>query len=192
MELYFFYLFKILVIISAVLVVSVRNPVHSVLLLVSVFTNISGLLLLLKVEFLAFVFLVVYVGAIAVLFLFVVMMLNIRSNTTTTSFFSLFNFLTAFGVAYFFSLNYFPGYITLFISYNPFTPLNIDNYTNLAIIGNYLFTLGWFPFIMSSFILFVAMCGAILLTLSHSQGIRRQEIANQNTRSVTSAIRLIR
>jgi len=144
MELFFFYLFKILVIISAILVVSVRNPVHSVLLLVSVFINISGLLLLLKIEFLAFVFLVVYVGAIAVLFLFVVMMLNIRPNTTTISFFSLFNFLTALGVAYFFSLNYFPGYIILFISYNPFAPLNIDNYTNLAIIGNYLFTHGGF------------------------------------------------
>jgi len=119
-------------------------------------------------------------------------MLNIRPSTAELSFVSIYNFLIAFGIPCLFSINYFPGYVALFIAHNPLIPLNIYNHTNLAIIGNYLFTLAWFPFIISSFILFLAMCGAILLTLSHSQGIRRQEIANQNSRSVTSAIRLIR
>jgi len=73
-----FYLFSSIALISGVLVISSRNPIHSVLFLILVFCNATGLLLLLEVEFLAMLFLMVYVGAIAVLFLFVVMMLNIR------------------------------------------------------------------------------------------------------------------
>jgi NADH-quinone oxidoreductase subunit J len=78
LEIVLFFLFSSIAIASGIMVVSSKNPVHSILYLVLVFFNASGLLLLIKVEFLAMIFLVVYVGAIAVLFLFVVMMLNIR------------------------------------------------------------------------------------------------------------------
>jgi NADH-quinone oxidoreductase subunit J len=77
-EVLLFYIFSAIAIISGSMVISARNPIHSVLFLVLVFCNAAGLLILLETEFLAMLFLVVYVGAIAVLFLFVVMMLNVR------------------------------------------------------------------------------------------------------------------
>ena len=77
-EILLFYIFSSIAIVSSLMLISARNPVHSVLFLVLVFCNAAGLLILLETEFLAMLFLVVYVGAIAVLFLFVVMMLNVR------------------------------------------------------------------------------------------------------------------
>jgi len=73
-------LFAFLALISAVMVIATKNPIHSVVFLIVVFCNATGLLLLLKIEFIAMMFLIIYVGAIAVLFLFVVMMLNIKLN----------------------------------------------------------------------------------------------------------------
>ena len=89
-ELNLFYFFSSLAVISAIMVISLSNAVHSVLFLILVFCNISGLLLISGAEFLAFLFLIVYVGAIAVLFLFVVMMLNVKSINTNSSKWSIF------------------------------------------------------------------------------------------------------
>jgi len=193
-EVYYFFLLKILALVSAVLVVSVHNPVHSVLLLVSVFINVSGILLLLKVEFLAFVYIVVYIGAIAVLFLFVVMMLNIRPTLRTQN--SSFVFILLLGIIItielitFQSNSFFDTVISPF-SYI-FQPLIYDTPSNLSVIGTFLFTYGALPFLLSGFILLVAMFGAILLTLSHSEGIRRQVILEQNIRKVKTALRTLR
>lgn len=84
-----FSLFSILTLLSSIMVISLKNAVHSVLFLILVFCNVSGLLLLLGAEFLAFMLLIVYVGAIAVLFLFVVMMLNIKTPFFKVNFFSI-------------------------------------------------------------------------------------------------------
>jgi len=80
-----FYVFSLVAVLSALMVISARNPVHSVLFLILTFFNSSGILLLLNAEFLALIFIIVYVGAIAVLFLFVVMMLNIKVASTSNS-----------------------------------------------------------------------------------------------------------
>ena len=88
LELLLFYFFSSLALISAIMVISLTNAVHSVLFLIVVFCNVAGLLLLFGAEFLAFLLLIVYVGAIAVLFLFVVMMLNIKTSTFKAEFWS--------------------------------------------------------------------------------------------------------
>jgi len=157
-----------------------------------VFINISAILLILKVEFLAFVYIVVYIGAIAVLFLFVVMMLNIYptqvSKNSSLVFLPMLGILLTIEIATFTSSSFFN---TITFSLN-FQPLIYDSPSNLNVIGTYLFTYGALPFIVSGFILLVAMVGAILLTLFHSQSIRRQVILEQNMRSITSTLRIIR
>jgi NADH:ubiquinone oxidoreductase subunit 6 (subunit J) len=75
-----FYLFASIALISSIMVIVAKNPIHSVISLILTFTNVTGLLILLKIEFIAMMFIIIYVGAIAVLFLFVVMMLNIKLN----------------------------------------------------------------------------------------------------------------
>lgn len=88
-DLFLYFLFSSFALLASLMVISLSNAVHSVLFLILVFCNIAGLLLLLGAEFLSFMLLIVYVGAIAVLFLFVVMMLNIKKTSTTLSFFSI-------------------------------------------------------------------------------------------------------
>jgi len=190
-EVYYFFLFKILALVSAILVVNVYNPVHSVLLLVSVFINISAILLILKIEFLAFVYIVVYIGAIAVLFLFVVMMLNIRPNIRSQN--SSFVFIWMLGILITIELITFQSNSFFDTALSPFNfqPLIYDSPTNLNVIGTFLFTYGALPFLLSGFILLVAMCGAILLTLSHSEGIRRQVIGEQNQKGSSNAYRSV-
>ena len=87
-DIFLFYLFASLAIISATMVITLTNAVHSVLFLIIVFCNVASLLLIIGTEFFSFMFLIVYVGAIAVLFLFVVMMLNVKTSPVTLNIFS--------------------------------------------------------------------------------------------------------
>ena len=188
-----FTLFSTLALLSAGMVIRAKNPVHSVLFLILVFCNASGLLLLLGLDFFAMMLLVVYVGAIAVLFLFVVMMLNIKQAEIRE------NILRYFPVGGFigfiFFLEIFVGIgndLLPFLSFSGEENLNLNslhyvswlNYqlqlNNIEAIGHILYTDYVILFIISSFILLVAMIGAIVLTLQKKANVKRQEIYEQN------------
>jgi len=198
LEIILFYLFASMTLTSGVLVIGSKNPIHSILFLVLVFFNASGLLLLLKAEFLAMIFLVVYVGAIAVLFLFVVMMLNIKLTELTEN-----------------TLQYFPiggivGLIFLMevslIVDNDLTPslfsssilpdspviwsTDISETTNMETIGLLIYTTYFYYFLIASLVLLVAMIGAIVLTISKRAGVQKQDIFEQVSRCHKNTIYL--
>lgn len=157
----------------------------SVLLLILVFGNISGILLILRIEFLALVYLVVYVGAIAVLFLFVIMMLDIRVvelSPFTFNYFGLSTLLLClFAIELALIFSKFKGHI--YMHYDLIDPTG-----NINVLGEYLFTFGAIPFILAGFVLLIAMLGAILLTLHHNDLTKRQSILKQEARQLTTTI----
>jgi len=180
---------------SGLMVISSKNPVHSVFYLVLAFANTSILLLIKGVEFLSLLFLIVYVGAIAILFLFVVMMLNIKlveiiDNTTRyvpigfiigIVFLSMIISILNIGQTGWF--NILNVQILSNSSLNDWnldlSLLNIVNHTNIEALGFILYTEYFIFFIIASFILLVAMIGAIVLTIYHEEGVRRQDLFSQ-------------
>jgi NADH-quinone oxidoreductase subunit J len=208
-EILLFYIFSSIAIVSASMLISARNPIHSVLFLVLVFCNAAGLLILLETEFLAMLFLVVYVGAIAVLFLFVVMMLNVRVTELNQSVLRyipiggliliifLFEILSVINgdLIPFFSTNlivFENDFFTLSNNLNiTFWSNQIDPLTNVASIGELLYTYYVFCFMVASLILLVAMIGAILLTMRKRTNVRKQEIFDQVYGNINSKVRYI-
>ena len=192
-----FYLFGAITLLSAIMVISSRNPVHSVLFLILSFCGSSGLLILLEAEFMAMIFIVVYVGAIAVLFLFVVMMLNIKISEVIDE---IYQYLPVGGlIGIIFLLEVF------IIVDNDFVPLissvdgmstyvdwsgQIDNVTNMSGLGQVLYTHYAIAFLMAGIILLVAMIGAIVLTMQTRTTVRRQHIFQQVSRDADHAIYL--
>ena len=187
----FFYLFATVTVASAFMVIASRNPVHSVLFLILCFFNASGLFMLMGAEFLALILIVVYVGAVAVLFLFVVMMLDVDFAELREGF-----------------LQYLPigGIIGAILAIElifVFTSMSIDvgsgaaavqpipdmaETSNIKAIGDLLYTKYIFFFQLSGMILLVAMIGAIVLTLSHRPNVKRQNIAEQVARDPEDAV----
>ena len=193
-----FYFFSSIAILSAIMVIGARNPIHSVLFLILVFCNATGLLILLEAEFLAMIFLVVYVGAIAVLFLFVVMMLNIRLVEFNEH---LLRYLPIGGlVGVVFLLELFliiDSELTPVLNFNLTDSLQvvtwasqIDSMTNMETIGELIYTHYFYLLLVASLILLVAMIGAIVLTLNHRENVKRQEIFAQVARDFEEAIKL--
>ena len=187
----FFLLFASVIVISSIAVISSRNPVHSVLFLILAFVNSSGIFVLAGAEFLAMILLIVYVGAVAVLFLFVVMMLNISFDTVKTQakkyFFSggLVGFILLLELVFSFA-NLDKIYVKDSIS-------NLDNSkSNTHNIGNVLYTDYFFTFQLSGCILLVAMVGAIVLTLRKREGVLRQSIEKQVFRKKEDAIEIVK
>ena len=175
-----FYLFAFVLILSGLLVISARNPVHSVLFLILAFFNAAGLFVLLGAEFVAFILAIVYVGAVAVLFLFVVMMLDISFEDMRR------------GAMQYVPLGLIVGAVLLAeMGYMMFTWSSLgavaDNVataipadvTNTQALGRVLYTQYLLPFQVSGVILLVAMIGAIVLTLRVRPATRRQKIADQ-------------
>jgi NADH-quinone oxidoreductase subunit J len=166
-----------------------RNPIYSVLFLVLVFCNSAGLLILLGAEFLAFVFVVVYVGAIAVLFLFVVMMINFKMIELNRSMLSYFHLSAYLIIIFSLELS-----LILFNDYIPDISYSALNYTswvdiffsvsNIKALGALLYTHYVLLFVISGFILLVAMLGSIVLTLLHRTNMKRQEIYLQVSRGI--------
>jgi NADH-quinone oxidoreductase subunit J len=186
-----FYLFSAVAIASGAMVVAARNPVHSVLFLILAFFNAAGLFVLMGAEFLAMILIIVYVGAVAVLFLFVVMMLDIdfaqlRSGMVRylpigafIGFVLLAELVLIFG-----SWAIAPNIATLAAA--PMSPTG--SLTNTRALGDLLYTRYIFAFQAAGMILLVAMIGAIVLTLRHRVGTRRQVISEQLARSRSDTV----
>ena len=188
---FFFYLFSLAAIASAVLVITARNPVHSVLFLILCFFNAAGLFVLLGAEFLAMILVVVYVGAVAVLFLFVVMMLDVDFVELREGFL---NYLPVGGVIGLILL----VEIILLVGTWTISPDLIahasapaaGDITNTQALGQILYTKYVFYFQTAGLILLVAMVGAIMLTIRHKPNIKRQVIAEQVARGPATAVEI--
>lgn len=199
---FLFYFFSSLALISGVMVIQARNPVHSVLFLILVFFNSAGLLILLGLDFFAMIFLVVYVGAIAVLFLFVVMMLNIKLaeiNEKRLRYLpigGLLGLLFLFEVFLIVDNDLIPLLITKdqvvlntlssvdFIEWSTM----LQTVTNIEAVGQCMYTYYFYFFLVASLILLVAMIGAIVLTMHKGVHIKRQRVFEQNTREFAKTI----
>ena len=188
----FFYLFAIVTVASAVMVILSRNPVHSVLFLILAFVNAAGLFVLIGAEFLAFILIIVYVGAVAVLFLFVVMMLDVDFAELRQGFINYLPIGGAIGVILFFEL----AAVLVGWTIGPDVGKAItapipDQISNTQALGLVLYTRYVYFFQAAGIILLVAMIGAIVLTLQHKANVKRQSIAAQNARSKATAIDIV-
>jgi NADH-quinone oxidoreductase subunit J len=191
-----FYLFATVAVASGVMVVSSRNPVHSVLFLILAFFNSAGLFILLGAEFLAMILVIVYVGAVAVLFLFVVMMLNIDFEELRSGFMrympvgALVGFiLLAELMLVFGSWVIAPGIAGIEAAPLPAAAVAL---TNTRALGDLIYTRYIFAFQAAGLILLVAMIGAIVLTLRQRVGVRRQSIPQQLARTRAEAVALVK
>ena len=188
----FFYLFSAVAIASAIMVVGARNPVHSVLFLILAFFNAAGLFVLLGAEFLAMILVVVYVGAVAVLFLFVVMMLDVDFVELRQGFLNYMPIGALVGVVLLAELLIvlsgwvFAPNIAATAAGAPIPALDVAS--NTAALGDILYTRYIFFFQAAGVILLIAMVGAIVLTLRHKPNVRRQSIAAQVARTPATAI----
>jgi NADH-quinone oxidoreductase subunit J len=186
---FFFYLFSAVMIASAFMVVTARNPVHSVLFLILAFVNAAGLFILLGAEFLAMILIVVYVGAVAVLFLFVVMMLDVDFAELKEGFLRYLPVGALIGGIVLVELIFVVGSWSLgglAVSQLP-TPTP-QGLSNTAALGSVLYTQYVYLFEAAGFVLMTAMIGAIVLTLHHKHGVKRQSIAEQNARNAENAV----
>ena len=187
-----FYVFALVLLLSAVMVVSARNPVHSVLFLILAFFNAAALFLLAGAEFLAMILVIVYVGAVAVLFLFVVMMLDINFAELRSGFQRYAPVGLAVGVVLAVELfivlggwKLAPDAMSL-----RFSP-NAENVNNTAQLGKLIYTDYVFLFQTAGLVLLVAMIGAIVLTLRDRGTSRRQSIARQVARTPALTLEMV-
>jgi len=188
-----FYLFAGVTVASAVMVIAARNPVHSVLFLILAFFNSAGLFLLLGAEFLALILVIVYVGAVAVLFLFVVMMLDINFVELREGFLQYLPIGALIGLILLVELILVFGAWALAPDLGQHIAAPIaPSVTNTAALGQLLYTRYIYVFQASGMILLVAMIGAIVLTLRAREGVRRQKIAEQVTRRREETLEIVK
>ncbi len=189
-----FYLFAAVTIVSGVMVVTSRNPVHSVLWLILAFFNSAGLFVLMGAEFLAMVLVVVYVGAVAVLFLFVVMMLDINFQNLRQGAQNYAMIGGIIGAILLIELVFLMvGNVALPDNLAGAKPAPaIDVMTNTHALGHLLYTDYFYLFQAAGMILLVAMIGAIVLTLRSRPGVRRQKIADQTTRRPADTLEVVK
>ncbi|MFY9969321.1 MAG: NADH-quinone oxidoreductase subunit J [Roseiarcus sp.] len=186
-EAVFFWIFAPILVGSAFAVILARNPVHSVLFLILAFVNAAGLFLLLGAEFLAMILVVVYVGAVAVLFLFIVMLLDVDFSRMKQGFVEylpqglLIAFCVVAELVYVVS-----GWATSPGAAEPATPSG--TLSNTAALGEVLYTRYFYFFQAAGMILLTAMIGAIVLTLHHKAGVKRQDISAQVARNPETSV----
>ena len=193
LEAAFFYLFAFILVGSAFMVIAARNPVHSVLFLILAFFNAAGLFLLSGAEFLALILLVVYVGAVLVLFLFVVMMLDVDFTEMKRG---VLEYAPAGALVGIILL----GELIVVLGGYTFSPdlaktvarpiPSLAERSNTGALGDILYTDYLFYFEVAGLLLLVAMVGAIVLTIRHKQGVKRQSIAAQVARNPKTAVKL--
>jgi NADH-quinone oxidoreductase subunit J len=189
----FFYLFALVACASAFMVIAARNPVHSVLFLILAFVNAAGLFLLAGAEFLAMILVVVYVGAVAVLFLFVVMMLDVDFAELRQGFLQYLPVGALVGVIFLVELVLVLGTWAVAPEATraiqaPIPPL--DQVTNTEAIGRVLYTTYVHYFQLAGVVLLVAMVGAIVLTLRHKENVKRQDVGRQIARTRAMSVEL--
>jgi NADH-quinone oxidoreductase subunit J len=189
----FFYLFAGVCVASAFMVIAAKNPVHSVLYLILAFVNAAGLFVLMGAEFLAMILIVVYVGAVAVLFLFVVMMLDVDFAELRQGVLAYLPFGALIGIVLLAELLLVLGAWTI----GPGVPRAITapiptTMTNTEALGRVLYTQYVYYFQAAGVVLLVAMIGAIVLTLRHKAGVKRQVIADQVARTRATAIDIVK
>jgi NADH-quinone oxidoreductase subunit J len=188
-EAVFFWIFATVLVVSAFNVILARNPVHSVLFLILAVVNAAGLFLLLGAEFLAMILVVVYVGAVAVLFLFIVMLLDVDFARMKQGFVQYLPQGLLIAVCVALEL----GYVVWnwAVSPNiaePATPSG--TLSNTAALGEVLYTRYFYFFQAAGMILLTAMIGAIVLTLQHKAGVKRQDVGAQVARNPETAVEL--
>jgi NADH-quinone oxidoreductase subunit J len=190
-----FYLFAVAAVGAGVMVVAARNPVHSVLFLILAFFNTAGLFILIGAEFLAMILVIVYVGAVAVLFLFVVMMLDIDFVELRSGFV---RYLPIGGLV---GLVLLAELILVSVSWavtpagtvaGAAAPAGAAALSNTRALGDILYTRYVFAFQAAGLILLVAMIGAIMLTLRHRTDVRRQSIAAQLARTRAQSVEVVK
>ena len=188
----FFYLFSAVAVGSAFMVISARNPVHSVLFLILAFVNAAGLFVLLGAEFLAMILIVVYVGAVAVLFLFVIMMLDVDFAELKQGFLQYLPLGSLIGGVVLVEL-------VLVVGNWTFAPGGETRVTdapttaavsNTVALGRIIYTQYLLFFQAAGLILMTAMIGSIVLTLRHKVSVRRQNVSEQNLRNPHTEVTL--
>ncbi len=187
-----FYLFSAVTIAAGFMVVAARNPVHSVLFLILAFLSAAGLFVLMGAEFLAMILVVVYVGAVAVLFMFVVMMLDIDVAALRQGFMHYLPAGSLIGVVLLIEIGFIVAtWQTGGLSQPLASPMPpIDQVHNTEALGNLLYTKYFYLFQVAGLILLVAMIGAIVLTLRQRVGVRKQKVAAQVGRTRAESVEL--
>ena len=187
-----FYLFSAVMIAAAFMVIAARNPVHSVLFLILAFFNAAGLFVLMGAEFLAMILVVVYVGAVAVLFLFVVMMLDVDFADLKSGTLQYFPIGALIGIVLVIEASAVGFYWVIApASTGALMSATPDGMSNTVALGRILYTDYIYYFQIAGLTLLVAMIGAIVLTLRHRPGVRRQSISQQNARTANEAMALV-
>ena len=192
----FFYLFAAITVAAGAMVIVARNPVHAVLFLILAFFNAAGLFVLLGAEFLAMLLIIVYVGAVAVLFLFVVMMLDVDFAELRAGFIKNAPLGLIVGGIVLAELVLVLGFrlVQPTALAKPVAPIPgaAGNVDNTEALGRIIYTQYAYLFEAAGLILFVAMIGAIVLTLRHKQAVKRQSIAAQVARGPKSAMQVVK
>src|SRR5262245_36594306 len=191
MQLIAFYILSTIEVLAALFVIAARNPVHSVLFLILTFFTSAGLFVLLGAEFLAMLLVVVYVGAVAVLFLFVVMMLDVDFVELKQGFLDYLPLGALVALALFAELGL-VGSAALSANGAPIALQHASaaGVTNAEAIGRLLYTNYILIFQLAGLVLLVAMIGAIVLTLRHRPGVKKQKVADQVGRRRSQAVEL--
>ena len=188
MEVIVFSILSAVVLISALCVIAARNPVHSVLFLILAFFTSSGLLVLIGAEFLAMLLVVVYVGAVAVLFLFVVMMLDVDFVELKQGFLNYAPFGAIVAIVFFAEIGLVAS--AMLTDGDAVKDAKPGAETNAEAIGQVMYTEYMLLFQVAGIILLIAMIGAIVLTLRHRPGVRRQSVSQQTGRKREDGVEL--
>jgi NADH-quinone oxidoreductase subunit J len=185
-----FYSFAFFTVLSGLMVITLKNPVHAVLFLIFAFFNAAGLFILIGAEFIAMTLIIVYVGAVAVLFLFVVMMLNIDITEVRQGFLKYLPLGLGLGFLIFIQITY-----ALQLSKEALpelvAPSKNQYLTNTEALGHIIYTKYFLIFQGAGIVLLIAMVGAIVLTLTHSTNVRRQSIHQQVSRTREQSVMLV-
>ncbi|MEO8686524.1 MAG: NADH-quinone oxidoreductase subunit J [Devosia sp.] len=193
LPLFFFYVFSIIAIASAFMVISARNPVHAVLFLILTFVNAAGLFMLAGAEFLALILIVVYVGAVAVLFLFVVMMLDVDFAQLRQGLLQYAPIGVVVGLVLLLELLLVAGSFVVSPDVASTAVLPIDaTIDNTRALGQVLYTRYVYLFQGAGAVLLVAMIGAIVLTLRHKPNVKRQDPIKQVGRKVSETLEVVK
>lgn len=192
LPLFFFYVFSAIAVAAALMVISAKNPIHAVLFLILVFFNASGLFMLAGAEFLALMLIVVYVGAVMVLFLFVVMMLDVDFASLRQGFLQYAPIGVIVGAVLLLELLMVAGSFVVSPEVTAAAVLPLDGVDNIRAIGQVLYTRYVFLFLGAAAVLLVAMIGAIVLTLQHKSNVKRQDPVKQVGRRPSETLEIVK